>query len=262
MSHFPPRQFPFGSPLFCLVLAQVCHLIPSIDVRYQQRVTLPSKTASQRPSPCHQMNSSGYLINIVEVSSGSTPLFAPVASMPSVSFDNAKTTTIGPTSTLNVNAAYDSAGINNAVVSSMYSDGFAIAVAVLGHSTRSANVSARLLLPYLEHKVSEKALCIVRATGWEPYAVPLIPPPHGGKGIHLRFVDQYTKLNIWKLDQMGVDSAVYLDADTLFNFAATPDAYGAGDPRGFSLTFNAGVLAFQPSTEVFENMREKIETAE
>ncbi|KAJ6527178.1 glycosyltransferase family 8 protein [Mycena capillaripes] len=161
-----------------------------------------------------------------------------------------------------------------AVVSSMYSDGFAMGLAVVGHSTRSANVSARLLLPYLEKKVSEKALCIVRATGWEPYAVKFIPSPHGGKGIHPRFMDQYTKLNIWKLDQMGVDSAVYLDADTLvrrnfdelfdspFNFAATPDVYGAGDPRGFSHTFNAGVLAFRPSTAVFENMREKIETAE
>lgn len=150
-----------------------------------------------------------------------------------------------------------------AVVSSLYSDDFAIAVAVVGHSTRSVNVSARLLLPYLEKKVSEKALCIARATGWEPYPVPSVPPPHGGKGIHPRFGDQYTKLNIWKLDQMGIDSAVYLDADTLvrrnfeelfdnpFNFAAVPDVYGAGDPRGFSLTFNAGVLAYRPSSAVF-----------
>ncbi|KAJ7914288.1 glycosyltransferase family 8 protein [Mycena leptocephala] len=161
-----------------------------------------------------------------------------------------------------------------AVVSSLYSDGFAIAVAVVGHSARSANISARLLLPYLENKVSEKALCIARAGGWEPYAVPLILPPHEGKGIHPRFRDQYTKLNIWKLDQMGIDSAVYVDADTLvrrnfdelfdspFNFAAVPDVYGAGDPRGFSLTFNAGVLAYRPSSTVFEDMLEKIEIAD
>ncbi|KAJ7094231.1 hypothetical protein C8R43DRAFT_964532 [Mycena crocata] len=64
-----------------------------------------------------------------------------------------------------------------AVVSSLYSDGFAIAVAVVGHSTRSANIS-------------EKA-CRPRAVGWEPYPV----PPHGGKGIHQRFRDQNTKLN-------------------------------------------------------------------
>ncbi|KAJ7067674.1 glycosyltransferase family 8 protein [Mycena belliarum] len=161
-----------------------------------------------------------------------------------------------------------------AVVSSLYSDGFAIALAVVGHSARHANISARFLLPYLENKVSVKALCIVRATGWEPYVVPLIPPPHGGEGIHPRFRDQYTKLSIWKLDTMGIMSAIYLDADTLvrrnfdelfdspFSFAAVPDVYGAGDPRGFSLTFNAGVLAFHPSSLVFEDMRYKMEVAD
>ncbi|KAF7369371.1 Glycosyltransferase family 8 protein [Mycena venus] len=160
-----------------------------------------------------------------------------------------------------------------AIVSSLYSDGFAIAVAVVGHSARTANVSARLLLPYLEERVSEKALCIVRAAGWEPYPVPFIPPPHKGQDIHRRFVDQYTKLNIWRLDQQGIDSAVYLDADTLvrrnfdelfdspFNFAAVGDVYGAGDPRGFSLTFNAGVLAYRPSSAVFDDMRQKMEIA-
>ncbi|KAJ7284169.1 glycosyltransferase family 8 protein [Mycena rebaudengoi] len=160
-----------------------------------------------------------------------------------------------------------------AVVSSLYSDGYAIAVAVLGHSARSANVSARLLLPYLENQVSEKALCIARAVGWEPYAVPLIPPPHGGKDIYPRFKDQYTKLNIWALDKMGVDSAVYLDADTLvrrsfdelfdspFEFAAVPDVANADSPRGFSIMFNAGVLVFHPSSAVLDSMRAVLEVA-
>ncbi|KAJ7806542.1 glycosyltransferase family 8 protein [Mycena olivaceomarginata] len=144
-----------------------------------------------------------------------------------------------------------------AVVSSLYSDSFAIAVAVVGYSAKSANVSARLLLPYLEHKVSEKALCIARAVD-----------------IYPRFIDLYTKLNIWNLDRMGVDSAVYLDADTLvrrnfdelfdspFQFAAVPDVYGAGDPRGFSITINTGVMAFRPSSAVYEDMLQDIEVAE
>ncbi|KAJ7308662.1 glycosyltransferase family 8 protein [Mycena albidolilacea] len=174
-----------------------------------------------------------------------------------------------------VGAGFDhSPSSRRAVVSSLYSDNFAIAVAVVGYSAKSANVSARLLLPYLEHKVSEKALCIARAVGWEPYPVPLIHPPHNSKGIHPRFMDQYTKLNIWNLDRMGVDSAVYLDADTLvrrnfdelfdspFQFAAVPDVYGAGDPRGFSITINAGVLAFRPSSAVYEDMLQKLEVAE
>ncbi|KAF7378330.1 Glycosyltransferase family 8 protein [Mycena sanguinolenta] len=158
-----------------------------------------------------------------------------------------------------------------AVVSSLESDGYAIGVAVAGHSARSANVTARLLLPYLEQKVSERALCITRAVGWEPYPVTLIPPPHGGKDVYDGYKEQYTKLHIWTLDKQGVDSAVYIDADTLvlrnfdelfnlpFNFAAAPDVRLGR--RGFDITFNAGVLAFRPSSAVYEDMRTKVEVA-
>ncbi|KAJ7769149.1 nucleotide-diphospho-sugar transferase, partial [Mycena maculata] len=148
-----------------------------------------------------------------------------------------------------------------AVVSSLYSDGYAVAMAVVGHSARSANVTGRLLLPYLENQVSNKTLCIVCAIGWELYPVPLIPSPHDGKGIYRKFMDQYTKLNVWTLDnKMGIDSAVYLNADALvhrnfdelfanpFNFAAVPNVYTGK----FSLLFNAGVLAYWPSSTVTE----------
>jgi len=139
---------------------------------------------------------------------------------------------------------------------------------------RTVNVSARLLLPYLETHVSARGLCVARAVGWDPVPVPRIPPPHNGNGIHKRFRDQYTKLNIWSFDRMGISTLVYLDADTLvrrnfdelfhtpFNFAAVQDVYGEGDPRGFSVTFNAGVLVLRPSTAVFEDMKKKIQTAE
>ncbi|KAF7378327.1 Glycosyltransferase family 8 protein [Mycena sanguinolenta] len=159
-----------------------------------------------------------------------------------------------------------------AIVSALESDGYAIGVAVAGHSARSANVTARLLLPYLEHRVSERGLCIARAVGWEPYPVTLIPPPHGGKDVYDGYKEQYTKLHIWTLDKQGVESAVYIDADTLvlrnfdelfdlpFNFAAAPDVRLGR--RGFDITFNAGVLAFRPSSAVYEDMRTKIEVAE
>lgn len=158
-----------------------------------------------------------------------------------------------------------------AVVSGLYSDQYAIAVAVLGHSLKSANVSARFLLPYLDGRVSSRALCIARTAGWEPHAVPYIPPPHSGKGIYYRFKDVYTKLNLWSLDQIGIDHLVYLDADTLvrrnfdelfdtpFNFAAVPDVYG--DTRGFSITFNTGVLVVRPNTTILENMEQHLEIA-
>jgi inositol phosphorylceramide glucuronosyltransferase 1 len=142
----------------------------------------------------------------------------------------------------------------------------------MGHSARTANVSARLILPYLEG-ISSRALCVVRAVGWEPHLVPRIPPPHNGKDVYYRFQDQYTKLNIWSFDKLGIKRLVYLDADTLvlrhfnelfsspFNFAAVQDVYGVSSSRGFSVMFNAGVLAIQTSTAVFEDMKQKIETA-
>ena len=160
---------------------------------------------------------------------------------------------------------------HRAVISTLYSDSYAIGVAVLGHSIQKANVTSRLLLAYLEGRVSSQALCIARAAGWEPISVPFIPPPHNGNGIHHRFYDQYTKLNIWGLDKLGIEQAVYLDADTLvrrnfdelfhtpFNFAAAPDVYR--DKRGFTVNFNAGVIAFRPSSAVLEVMKREIETA-
>ncbi|KAF5384129.1 hypothetical protein D9615_003352 [Tricholomella constricta] len=169
-----------------------------------------------------------------------------------------------------VSGRLPAASSKRAIVSTLYSDSYAIAVAVLGHSARAANVTGRLLLPYLDGRISESALCVARTVGWEPVAVPFIPPPHHGKGIYHRFFDQYTKLNIWGLPD--VDTAVYLDADTLvlhnfgelfdlpFAFAAVPDVYD-DSRRGFTVDFNAGVMVFRPDPAVLETMKAKLEVA-
>ncbi|KAJ7284171.1 hypothetical protein C8J57DRAFT_1710419 [Mycena rebaudengoi] len=49
--------------------------------------------------------------------------------------------------------------------------------------------------------------------------------------------------------------------DSPFSFAAVPDVYGAGDARGFSLTFNSGVMAFTPSSRVLVGMIRVLENA-
>lgn len=162
----------------------------------------------------------------------------------------------------------------HAVVTTLYTDAFAPAVANLGHSLRKANVTARLILFYLPEKVSPSALCVATSSGFIPQQVSRIPPPTStnGKGVHPHFLDQFTKLTLWKLDQQGVQSLVYLDADTLvrrnfdelftlpFNFAAVPDVYT--DHNGFILNFNAGVLFIRPSTTVFNQMVSKIQHAD
>ncbi|KAG6853001.1 hypothetical protein C0991_007653 [Blastosporella zonata] len=156
-----------------------------------------------------------------------------------------------------------------AVVSTLYSDSYAISAAVLAYSIRLANTTApQLLLPYLPGRISDEALCVVRAAGWTPTPVPFIPPPHGGRGVYYRFFDQYTKLNIWNLP---ASVAVYLDADTLvrrnfdelfdmpWSFGAVPDVYG--DKRGFTVGFNAGVMVFRPDGGVLRTMKAALEEA-
>lgn len=164
----------------------------------------------------------------------------------------------------------------HAIVSTLYSDSYAIAAAVLAHSARArtaGNSSARLILAYPAHsaRISPAALCVARAAGWALHPVPLIEAPNGGKGVYHRFLDTFTKLQIWGLDKStgegegGVENVVYLDADTLvrrnfdelfalpWGLGAVPDVYS--DKRGFAVTFNSGVLALRTSSAALAEMR-------
>jgi len=157
------------------------------------------------------------------------------------------------------------------VVTALYNDLFTIPAATLGHSLQHAGTTARRILFHIPGRLSARALCIVRAGGWEPVEVALIAPPHGGAGIGYRFVDQYTKLHLWSPDAvLGAERVVYLDADTLVRrsfdelfdlpvpFAAVPDVYGTS---GFKLHFNAGVLVLRPNGTTFDSMRARIADA-
>jgi len=158
-----------------------------------------------------------------------------------------------------------------AVVTSLYTDGYAVAVATLGHALTKVNTDARKIVIYLPDRISDVAVCYLKEVGWELYPVNLIEPPNHGEGIWPAFIDQYTKLRIWTLDTLGVKSAVYIDADTHvrrnfdelfelpFVFAASPDVYT--DERGFTINFNAGVMAFKPDSKVFADMLSKVESA-
>jgi glycogenin glucosyltransferase len=161
----------------------------------------------------------------------------------------------------------------HAVVSSIYSDDYLPAIQTLGYSIKAANITARMILIYIPAQVSPRSLCLAEAAGWMLHPVPLIPPPRGGTGLGDYFKDQYTKLNIWKLDALGIRSIVYLDGDTLvrrnfdelftlpFNFAAVGDVFDQDDRVGFRTSFNAGVLFLRPSTAIFHDMMAKMEIA-
>ncbi|KAA1470683.1 nucleotide-diphospho-sugar transferase [Dentipellis sp. KUC8613] len=165
-----------------------------------------------------------------------------------------------------------------AIVSSLYNELYLFPVLTLGHSisqhygndTSPSAPSPRRLLLYIPGRISSRSLCLARAVGWTPHPVSFIPPPHNGADVFYRFVDQYTKLALWTLDQIGIERVVYLDGDTLvrqrfdelfalpFSLAAVPDAW----PKGFKLDFNAGVLALQTSTKVFDNMIARMDGAQ
>ncbi|GJE99555.1 glycosyltransferase family 8 protein [Phanerochaete sordida] len=153
-----------------------------------------------------------------------------------------------------------------AIVTTLYSDSYAPAVATLGHSLQLVNTSARMIMMYIPSQISPEALCLATASGFVAHPVERIAPPGSGRGIRKQFVDQYTKLRLWTLDTLSepVRRAVYIDSDTLvlhsldelfalpYAFAAGPDVW-AGDP-GFTLAFNAGVLFLRPDSALFGSL--------
>ncbi|KAJ7191397.1 glycosyltransferase family 8 protein [Mycena pura] len=161
---------------------------------------------------------------------------------------------------------------SRAIVTALYTDDFALSVATLGQSLTALNITERRIVIYIAAHLSPRALCIVAAAGWEAVAVPRIPPPHAGAGVLPHWIDQFTKLNIWGLDALGVDVLLYLDGDALvlsrfdelwalpYAFAAVPDVYRGRE--GFTLGFNAAVLLVRPARAVLADMRAQLETAD
>ncbi|KAI0629422.1 nucleotide-diphospho-sugar transferase [Trametes polyzona] len=158
---------------------------------------------------------------------------------------------------------------DHAIVTGLYTDAFATAVATLGHTLNLANSSASRILLYLPEKISRRALCIASVSGWEPVPIERIAPPF--RGVHRHFLDQYSKLHLWTLDKRGIKSLVYVDADTIvrrsfdelfrlpYTFAAVPDVYASAE--GYTTAFNAGVMFLRPDSALFADMVGKIATA-
>ncbi|KAF8522452.1 glycosyltransferase family 8 protein [Hysterangium stoloniferum] len=159
----------------------------------------------------------------------------------------------------------------HAVVTAIYSDIYITPVTTLGYSLQKQDVHAKRILIYLPDRISVETKCLAEAAGWELHPIERISPPHNGHGTPKHYLDQYTKLNIWKMDALGIKSLVYIDADTLvlknfdelftlpFNLAAVPDVFMYGN--AFPIGFNAGVLVIRPSTEIFNDMMAKLSIA-
>ncbi|KAH8831836.1 nucleotide-diphospho-sugar transferase [Flagelloscypha sp. PMI_526] len=154
-----------------------------------------------------------------------------------------------------------------AVVTGLFTDTYAYSAAVLGHSLKRVNIDARMIAMYIPGHVSEESLCLAKSQGWEPQPIERIPPPHNGHNIDPKFVDQYTKLQLWSFDKLGIRSVVFFDADVVvrrpipihlfdlpFSFAAVPD--GIQSPL-----INGGGLFLKTDSRIRDDMVIKMETA-
>ncbi|KAI0362577.1 nucleotide-diphospho-sugar transferase [Trametes cingulata] len=160
----------------------------------------------------------------------------------------------------------------NVIATSFFTDEFATAIAALGHSLNRVNTTARRIAMYIPEQVSPRGLCIMSATGFQPRPVQRISPPNNGAGVYYHFLDQYTKLRLWELEEDGARAVVYLDADMLavrnfdelfalpWQLAAVPDVYT--NRKGWTIQFNAGLLFLRPSAAVFRQMMGLIHTAD
>lgn len=160
-----------------------------------------------------------------------------------------------------------------AIVTTLFTDSYAPAVATLGHSLRKTNTMARLIVLYLPSHISREALCIATSSGFVPHPVERIPPKDGGSGMDPHFLDTYTKLQLWRLDTLPnpVRALVYLDSDTLalrnfdelfllpHHFAAAPDIWP--ETHGFVTLINSGVMFIRPDAALYDAMVESIPQA-
>lgn len=97
--------------------------------------------------------------------------------------------------------------------------------------------------------------------GWQIFSVPRIPP-RSGTNTFGRFIDQFTKLNLWNMTQY--DRVIYFDSDclvtgslnNLLSMKIGPGLWVTRDIRGGQWVdgFNMGVFMIQPSAYEFQQL--------
>jgi hypothetical protein len=134
---------------------------------------------------------------------------------------------------------------------------YVLAAAVLGLSLMAfQNDTARILI-HQPGALSRDQLHMLTLCGWQPCAIPYIPPPDPQR-VYWQYVHQYTKLSIWSWT--AFDRVVFVDADSLVR-APMPELFQetapfAASPNlrrqvGVALTLNGGFLSVRPSLQQF-----------
>ncbi|KAG8826795.1 hypothetical protein FRC17_008098 [Serendipita sp. 399] len=154
-----------------------------------------------------------------------------------------------------------------AYATTLYDEGYLPGALLLGHTLRKHGmidngVAQHMVLLHIPGRVSNRSLELLEEVGWTTVSVSRIPPPSGRPPAH-NFMDQYTKLRLFELEQF--DQVFYMDADMIVvkpfpeiwsfpvPFAATRDVRMG---YGWLPTINCGSLLLKPSVSLLNHMLE------
>ncbi|KAG9054827.1 hypothetical protein FS842_004046 [Serendipita sp. 407] len=152
-----------------------------------------------------------------------------------------------------------------AYATTLYDEGYVPGALLLGHSLRfhgmlKPDVAQHMVLLHLPDRISNESLGLLRETGWETIEVERIPHPKG-KAPSLIYIDQYTKLRLFEMEEF--EQIFYIDADALVvkpfpeiwsfptPFAASRDVRKG---HGWLSTINAGTFLLKPSQRLLSHM--------
>jgi len=156
---------------------------------------------------------------------------------------------------------------HRAYATCLYNEAYVPGALLLGwslqqHGMLAPNVSQHMVLLHTPGALGDESLRLLGEVGWEPREVELVPPPKGRKPAS-NFMEQYTKLRLFELEEF--DQVFYLDADMLVIKPFTevwsfpvPLAAARDVRKGFGWlpTINAGSLLLKPNKRLFEHMME------
>ncbi|KAG8844016.1 hypothetical protein FRB91_002918 [Serendipita sp. 411] len=154
-----------------------------------------------------------------------------------------------------------------AYATTLYDEGYVPGALLLGHSLQKHRmfhheIAQNMVLLHIPGRVSNWSLKLLEEVGWTTLPVESIPPPPQRLPAD-NFMDQYTKLRLFELEQF--EQIFYMDADMLV-IKPFPEIWSFPVPLaatrdvrmgyGWLPTINAGSLLLKPNVRLLNHMLE------
>lgn len=125
------------------------------------------------------------------------------------------------------------------------------------------------VLELVERPVPLKIWMRLKEAGWQrKITLSRIAPRHEGMEVHSRFKDQFTKLQLWNMDQQGFDWVLYMDSDIFVLRSIVPLLHQVFELRkgkdfffgaiqdfpAFPGSFNMALFALTPNSAEFQRL--------